>query len=485
MPKRVPRALGIDVGLTGVRAAVLSADGRLLGTARSVVTPRLSPGRAEGDPRAWLAAALEAGREAVTQSVDYNHSSEKREGPNSADPPPIYDYNLTKERFAGAPGVDAIGVAALGSAPILVDADLEPLTPALLFSLDTRAEEERAGLGVSHDHALPKLLWWREHEPESWARAAWALDATGFLVARLTGVATMDSITRADYDVRGMAPPLPLPEPLDPLAVAGGLTESAAAALGLRPGTPVSVGTYDSFADVAGAGVRRPGEACVILGSTLIVVRAVEAPVAVEGLALARYPGGGLLVGGWTASAGSAIAWFERELGAPGLNVSALEPGAGGLLALPYLAGERTPVWDPQARGLLLGLTLSTTREQAYRAIVDAVALSALDHGKRLEQAGLAPERWLVGGGGTRHEAWLRATSDALGAPLAVAAHAGEAICPAVLALRAIGAEPTLEPVRAVEPDPARHERFERLYALYRDLHPALADAMHRLGGLE
>ncbi len=485
LPKRALRALGIDVGLTGVRAAVLAEDGRLLGAARRLVAPRLSPGRAEGDPRAWLAAALEAGREAVAQSSIYNHILEESDRPGGADPRLRYDYKSTTEARPGALGIDAVGVAALGSAPILVDTDLEPLTPALLFSLDTRAEDERAELGVSHDHALPKLLWWREHEPALWRQAAFALDATGFLVAGLTGVPAMDSITRADYDVRGMAPPIPLPEPLDALAVAGGLTERAAAALGLPARTPVAVGTYDSFADVAGVGVRRPGDACVILGSTLIVARAVEAPVAVEGLALARYPGEGLLVGGWTASAGAAISWFERELGAAGLDVSALEPGAGGLLALPYLAGERTPVWDPQARGLLLGLTLSTTREQAYRAIVDAVALSALDHGKRLEQAGLAPERWLAGGGGTRHEAWLRATCDALGAPLAVAAHAGEAIGPAVLALRAIGAEPWLEPVRAVEPDPARHERFERLYALYRDLHPALADAMHRLGGLE
>jgi len=445
----MPRsALGIDVGLTGVRAAVLSEDGRLLGAARRAVEPVLSPGRAEGDPRAWLAASLGAGREAL-----------------------------------GARGVDAVGVAALGSAPILVDAELEPLTPALLFSLDTRAEDEVARLGVTHDHALPKLLWWQEHEPELFARAAWALDATGFLIARLTDVPAMDTITRTDYDVRGVLPPVRLPKALDPLAVAGGLTEAAAAELGLTTGTPVVAGTYDSFADVAGVGVRRPGDACVILGSTLIIGRVTEEPVAIEGLAVARYPGEGVLVGGWTAAAGSAISWFEREFGA--VDVSSLDPGAGGLVALPYLAGERTPVWDPSARGLLLGLTLSTTHEQAYRAIVDSVALSALDHAKRLEAAGLAPEFWLAGGGGTRHEAWLRATCDALGAPLAVAAHAGEAIGPAVLALRAIGAEPKLESVREVNPDPSRHERFERLYGVYRDLHPALAAAMRELAALD
>ncbi len=132
--------------------------------------------------------------------------------------------------------MDAIAVCALGPAPVLVDASLEPLTPALLFSLDRRAEAERDRLGPTHDHALPKLLWWREHEPELWERAAWALDATGFLVARLTGVPVQDTITLRDYVHPTEEPPLPLPEPLDPLALAGGL--EAETARRARPAPP-------------------------------------------------------------------------------------------------------------------------------------------------------------------------------------------------------------------------------------------------------
>ena len=119
--------------------------------------------------------------------------------------------------------VDAVAVCALGPAPLLVDASLEPLTPALLFSLDRRAESERERLGTTHDHALPKLLWWREHEPSLWRRAAWALDLTGFLVTRLTGVPVQDAITHADYAHPAEEFPLPVPEPLEPLAHAGGL----------------------------------------------------------------------------------------------------------------------------------------------------------------------------------------------------------------------------------------------------------------------
>lgn len=436
------------MGLTGVRAAVLDEGGRLLRAARRSLSPRLAPGRAEQDPAAWLGALFEAGRDAL-----------------------------------GGGEVDAVGVAALGPAPVLVDEALQPLTPALLFALDRRAESQRAALGATHDHALPKLRWWQERGGEAWREAAWALDATGFLVASLTGVPAMDGITRADYFLNGAGPDVALPEPAAPDAVAGGLTPAAAAALGLPAGTPVSTGTYDTFADVAAAGVRAPGDGAVLLGSTLIVCRAVAATSGCEGLETSAYPGDGVLLGGWTASAGSALAWAERELG-PADDPAALPPGAGGLVALPYLAGERTPVWDPDARGLVLGLTLQTTRAELRRALVDAVALSARDHAERLRVCGVATPSWRAGGGGTRNDAWLHATCDALDAPVEVAAHAGEAIGPALLALRSVGADPPSGTERVLAPDAERAARLDALYAIYRELHPLLGSAMHRLGAL-
>jgi xylulokinase len=424
----------------------------VLASARRPLETAVSGDRAEHDPRSWLAGALAAGAEVVAR--------------------------------AGSDGVEAVGIGALGAAPVLVDGTLEPLAPAPLFSLDRRAEAECARLGVTHDHALPKLLWLARNEPELVRRAAWALDSTGFLVACLTGIATMDSITRADYELPGVECPVPLPEPVDPVAVAGGLTARAADILGLPAGTPVSAGTYDTYVDVAGAGVRLPGDACILLGSTLVVCVAVDEPVKCAGLELTPFPGEGFLLGGWTTAGGATLAWFGRELGEPPA-VAGLEPGAGGLVALPYLAGERTPIRDPDARGLVLGLTLATTRPELYRALVDGVALSARDHLERLRSAGLAPAFWLTAGGGTRDDAWLQATADALGAELRVVAHAAEAVGPAHLALRALGIEPVRPVERLVVPDERRHARFEELYALYRDLYAPLAGAMRRLGGLK
>ncbi|MEO7661798.1 FGGY-family carbohydrate kinase, partial [Gaiella sp.] len=412
--------LGIDVGLSGVKAAVVDDRGELRGSGRCALSPTLGPGRAEIDPDAMMVAVLAAAREALDTAA----------------------------------GVEAIAVAALGPAPILVDDDLDPLTPALLFSLDRRAEPERAELGVTHDHALPKLLHWQRTNPNAVGRAAWALDATGFIVGRLTGVPVMDSITAADYALPENSAPVPSPVPQGPLAIAGGLGAAVARELGLREGTPVIVGTYDSYADIAAAGVIGPGAGCVILGSTLIVGRSVEGPVDCPGLELGGYVGEGLLVGAWTASAGAALDWFETRFGAGGHDVTGLAPGAGGLIALPFLAGERTPHWDPAARGLILGLTLGTERAEVYRAFIDSVALSTLDHVERLRAARLDVPRWRVGGGGTRNEAWLQATCDALATPLEVVAHAGHAIGPAVLALRSIGVESTGEIAREVLPDP-------------------------------
>jgi xylulokinase len=289
----------------------------------------------------------------------------------------------------------------------------------------------------------------------------------------------MDAVTRLDY---GEAP-LELPTPADPLAVAGGLATDAARELGLAAGTPVATGTYDTYVDVAGVGARKPGDGCVLLGSTLVVCRVIDVRVECPGLEVSPYPGEGLLLGGWTTTGGSTLSWFTRQLGHQP-DVAELEPGAGGLVALPYLAGERTPVRDPQARGLVLGLTLETSFEELYRSLVDGVALSARDHAERLRRARLLPGRWLTGGGGVRNEAWLRATADALGAPLDVVAGAGDAVGAAHLALRSIGVEPTRPVERRVEPDSGRATRFDALYAVYRTLHPQLADAMRRLDEL-
>ena len=452
-------ALGIDLGLSGARAAVVDGEGRLLGRGRVAGTPlHREAGRAERAPEEWFDAAVGAARQALQE--------------------------------AGCRAVAAIGIGALGPCPILLDDEGRTLAPAPLFSLDSRAEGHRkrlaaaTGLGqadLGPDHALPKLLWWRDHEPALIARAATVVDVTGFLVSRLTGQVVMDPITAGDYQLPGVDLPVPIPAPLAADAIAGSLLPEMAARLGIEVGAPVAVGSYDSFVDVAGTGTLEPGEACIILGSTMILGAVVDLPVTTADMRASRHIGAGWFFSGWTSSAGSLLDWSQNLLGEAD-SAQDLAPGAGGLLALPYFAGERAPVWDPAARGALLGLTLDTTKAEMRRALIDAVALSARDLVARL--AGVEIRRWRLGGGGVRNAVLAQALCDALGRPLESLAEAGAAMAPALLAFRAIGhrVDPRIE--RILQPDPGRHEKYEDLYRVYRGLYPALAASMHELARL-
>ena len=230
--------------------------------------------------------------------------------------------------------IDAIAVSALGPAPVLVTGDGEAVSPALLFGLDRRAEEQRARLGVTHDHALPKLLWWAEHEPERLARAASAVDATGFVVAGLCGELAMDTITAEAYVVADVDPPLPLPRPCDPLARVGGILPGPAATLGVAPGTPVIAGTLDSYADVAGTGAA-PGTGCLLLGSTLIAYAVWPEAVAVPGLEVQHQPAQGVLLGGASVCGGATIEWLSGLLGEGTGDLHALPPGRAGFWRCP------------------------------------------------------------------------------------------------------------------------------------------------------
>jgi xylulokinase len=461
-----PLVLGIDLGLSGIRSAVMSADGAVLAVSSRYAVPTThAPGRAEQDPRDWL--------DGLAKSV--------------------------AEVLAGiSPDlIAAIGISALGPAPVLVDQNLQPLAPALLFSLDTRAEEQRCRLrdqlGLSdaqlnHDHAIPKLMWWAEQETDWWPRVDQVMDATGFLVSSLTGTATMDRITVEDYRLDGATSPVRTPEPVEPTAVVGTLTRDWGERLGLAAGTPVLAGIYDSYADTAAAGALEDGQACLVLGSTLIIaVVSTRIPEELDGLLTAPHLGSGRLVGGWTTSGGTALAWARRlladsesptELDA---RAQTLVPGDGGLIFLPYLAGERSPVHDPHATGALVGLTHESTPEQVYRAVLDGVVLSVRDHVERLAHAGIRPGTWSVRGGGAGSPALMQGIADALGAPVHVMEHPSDPVGPCVLALHGLGVDPAVRIVRTYHPDLTTTVRYDRLYDVYVGLYPALRGPMHAL----
>jgi xylulokinase len=247
----------------------------------------------------------------------------------------------------------------------------------------------------------------------------------------------------------------------------------------------VTIGTYDTFVDLAAVGASEPDSAAMLLGSTVIVGAVSDDPAAPEGLRASPHVGPGWFVGGWTSTAGRALEWaasLAGDVDGTRARAAAMLPGAAGVLALPYLDGERAPVWDPQARGALVGLTTSSTVADIYRAMLDGVVLSTVDLAERLAPVrGQAP--WVVAGGGVRDDAWLRATVDALGEPV-TAIDLPDAGAAARAAFTAIGAPLPAASGRSVEPDPEAQARWAELAAIHRDLYPALAESMHRLAAL-
>ncbi|HVF07493.1 MAG TPA: hypothetical protein VNC60_02855, partial [Actinomycetota bacterium] len=256
-----PTVLGIDVGLSGTRAAVLSVSGRVMGRGRCAGEGRGDAGH-QPQPQVWVDEVTKVARSALAE--------------------------------ANARSVDAIGIGALGPVSVLLDEELNPLAVGPLFPADPAMEVQ--------------LL--ADRDPGALARAAWLVDACGYLVSTLVGRPVLDRISAADQSLPQDWHSVRIPQAQEPFAPAGGLTTEAASRLGLVRDTPVTVGTYDTFVDLAALGVERSGDRGLLLGSTLIVGTVCEGDEAPDGLCASRHAGDGWFIGGWTQSAGRSLAWW-------------------------------------------------------------------------------------------------------------------------------------------------------------------------------
>jgi xylulokinase len=473
--------LGIDVGTTGVRAALVDSRGRLVANASercAIETP--APGRAEVDPELWWT-ALEP---------------------------------LVARIGAQAPmaSLDAIGVTGQAPTAVLVDDDGRPLGRAILW-LDVRADaqaralEHTLGPGVAeaiggnrmHAYFLgPKLAWLREHEPETFGRAAHVLQSHAFIVHRLTGQAICDPSTamlcaplfdprRLAWSPAGAAAvgvsPGVLPRIARAQDVIGAVTHAAARATGLREGTPVVAGGGDFAAAALGAGVVDEGQACLMLGTAGNLLMPMKLPRFDPRLINSHHVGCDrwLSLGGTLC--GAALEWF-RGTCAPGTSWDELESeaagidvGASGLTVLPYFQGERTPIWNERARAVFFGVDLTHGRGHLYRAVIDGIALSFRHCLAVAEELGVRFAEVVAANGAGQSPLLRQALSDALGVPLTWAKSGGGTVVgAAALAGLGVGALDEARPMHAwrrsaQEPDPAHHlpnpeahAKFEALF---------------------
>ena len=493
MSSRTEAILGIDVGTSSTKGVLVSLEGTVLDVAvREHSVQRPAPGHVEMDARIWWAEFVSIARQLVAAA----------------------DVEVT-----------AIGVSGMGPCVVLTDERGRPVRPAILYGVDTRAEQqierltaelgaaeilERSGCVLSSQAAGPKVAWIAEHEPEAYARARRLFMPASYLAFQLTEQYVMDHVsasqtapmyclqTQTWYEpwAQHVAPGLELPQLRWSGEAAGTLTAEAAATIpGLTAGIPVITGTIDAWAESVSVDATRPGDLMLMYGTTTFLVATTSTPLASRTLWAASGTGpDAYTLSGGMSSSGAITGWLRELTGTADFATLIAEAqrsgvGANGLVMLPYFAGERSPIADPSARGVIAGLTLSHTRGDLYRAALEAAAFGARHHLETLREAGVRTDRVRAVGGGAQHDLWPQIVSDVTGVTQQIPRRTvGASYGSSMLAARlAHGIDTTAwNPVDHVcRPDPARQERYDELYRLYRELYPATRDISHRLARLQ
>jgi xylulokinase len=468
--------LGIDLGTTRTKVGLIRADGTALGFGRAEHAMTVDPtaGVAEQDPDAWWDGLARA----VRDTLDHAEASTGRR-----------------------PAPAAICVAGHGPSLIAADVDGVPVRPAVMW-LDTRAGTERAELEAASGlrgwalGVLPAALWLQRREPSSAGRARWFLNSWEAMALRLSGVAATTvvpggaPIPRDALAGTGLALEKVAPD-VGTGTVLGGLTASAAAHLGLEAGTPVVAGLVDAFASFHGARMLGPGDAIDVGGAAGGFGIYADRPVTVAGGFTTPAPLPGLFsVGGAMAATGAALDWFagailggSRPIPALLAEAATIAPGAEGLVFLPYLAGERSPLWDPHARGAFVGLTLGHGQAHMTRAILEAAALAIRHVARPMLEAGLAVTVMRACGGPAADDGWNQIKSDLTRFPVEVPrVRETAAVGAAIVAAVGVGAHPELpSAIRAMtsidrrfEPDPERAAIYDDVFESYVEMWPAL-----------
>ncbi len=495
-------ALGLDIGTTGVKGILIDAEGAMVAEATAphdLLSPR--PGWAEEDPGAWWGGLCVVSRELAARAPG---------GPRQ---------------------IAAVGLSGMVPAIVLLDEAGRPLRPSiqqndarahaeveeLRAALDQEAVLARTGSVTTAQHVGPRVRWVQRHEPEVWRRVRTVLGSYDYARLRLTGEPGLElnwAVESGLWDVHAGAwipeyvdaaglSPGQLPSVGYPDAGAGYVTPRASGETGLASGTPVATGSADHVASALAAGVTRPGDLLIKFGGAGDILYYTDRPhVDARFFLDAHDVPGRWLPNGCMAASGSLVKWLLTEIfgleadatALAGLDRAAAElpPGAQGLVCLPYFLGEKTPIFDPLARGLFAGLTLSHGRAHLFRAVLEAVIFGFQHHVDLLSESGLEIERVFATNGGVRSGLWRGIAADVLGREVvSFPGHPGSALGAAFVAGMHgklfdnwDDIERFLRQRRVEQPDERRHEQYREVYGIYRRLYPLLKDEFSRLARL-
>lgn len=432
----------------------------------------------------------------------------------------------------------AVGASALGADCLPVDRECRPLRKAILYGIDSRATREMADLTALYGEeqikkwygrplcssdVMPKILWIKNNEPQVYQQAHKFITASTFITAKLTGEYVVDRfLGLASFNPLYNSDGTPNPQLCSPICrpdqlariqeaneIAGSVTAAAAAETGLAEGTPVITGTDDSGAEAISIGVVAPGKMMIQFGSSIYMILGTKELVDDDRLWREEFIVPGLCdISAGTNAAGSLTKWYRDTLFPDALSlekeggpdayqtmmegVDQIEPGSGGLVTLPYFAGERTPINDPLARGCLLGLTLAHTRAHMYRSALESVAYSVNQQIRLMEaHDNVDIDQIFAVGGGVQNPLWMQIVADVTGkeinTPLVtIGASFGDAMM-AATAVKFPGFEDFaaltkfIKPGKTFYPDEKNHEAYRKYQDVYDRLYPAAAELMHAL----
>ena len=480
----------IDVGTSSTKTALWTEKGEaVVEVSSSYALSRPQPLWVEIDPMLWWEAVCKTTQQVLAQSgVDAND-------------------------------IVGVGIDAVGWTLVPVDADSNPLTPAMIWQ-DRRAEAEAAWLNslsetqelinlsansIDAAYLTPKLIWLKKNQPKIFAAAHKFLEATGFIVAKFTNEFICDytqaygyhffEIRKEEWDqdtAHKLGIPLERMPRLSPSSeIVGEITEKAATETALRCGTPILAGCLDAAAGALGSGVVQSGQTNEQGGQAGGFGVSLDHVVVEPRLIFSHHliPNQYLLQAGTVG--GGSLEWFRANIDHDkqasfaqySEEVALTKPGAKGLIFLPYMAGERTPFWSSTPKGVFFGLSYETERADMLRAIMEGCAFAVYDNVSIAKENGVQIDEYLGSGGATQSKVWCQIKADIYGKPFIVSKRAdggdgGHGLGLFALTAYGIGLRDDIGEVIAeslpkkeiFEPSSENHAQYEELFQIYRNL---------------
>lgn len=442
--------------------------------------------------------------------------------------------NLLEKSHINASDIKAVCCSTIAPCCLPVDKACNPLRKAILYGVDVRASEEIAylenllgkdniqkkfGMPITSQSAAAKILWIKNNEPYIYKSTEKFITGTTYLVAKLTSNYVIDRYTAATwvpvYDTQSndwesgnldiFCKPGQLAQCRWTTETAGAVTKIAALETGLAEGTPVITGTADAAAEAVSAGVFEPGDMLLMYGSSIFMIHVTEKFKADNRLCTGPYlfPGTYAVTAGMS-TAGTLTRWFRDQLAKDLVEVQELKgnnaynlladeagsipPGSGGLIVLPYFSGERTPINDPHAKGIIFGLNLLHTRAHIYNACLEGIGYGIAQHFDIFRELKLETKKVMAVGGGAKNSKWLRIVSNISGrTQYTVAEGIGAAYGDALLAALGSGFYKSTAQISniikikgSVTPDEACYKLYSSCRQKYAQLYEATKDIMHQ-----